>query len=117
MALVSGNSRELVGVSSAFRRMCGLIEKYKDSHASVFISGESGTGKELVARAIHSRGRRAHRRFVALNCAALPEHLMESELFGFSRGAFTGAIRDKPGLVEEASGGTLFLDEIADLPC
>ena len=107
---------ELVGQSPSFQAACLLIEKYKDSTAPVFIGGESGTGKEVVARAIHGRSRRCRNRFVALNCAALPEQLMESELFGYARGSFTGALRDKPGLVEEASGGTLFLDEIGDLP-
>jgi transcriptional regulator with PAS, ATPase and Fis domain len=108
-------SVELVGRSPSFQKACLLIEKYKDSMAPVFVGGESGTGKEVVARAIHARSRRGRNRFVALNCAALPEQLMESELFGHTRGAFTGALRDKPGLVEEASGGTLFLDEIGDL--
>jgi transcriptional regulator with PAS, ATPase and Fis domain len=106
---------ELIGKSKACLHLLTLIEKYKDSTAPVFIGGESGTGKEVVARTIHRRGPRCRSRLVAVNCAALPEHLIESELFGYARGAFTGAIRDKPGLVEEASGGSLFLDEIGDL--
>jgi transcriptional regulator with PAS, ATPase and Fis domain len=106
---------ELIGKSEAFLHLLALIGKFRDSTAPVFIGGESGTGKEVVARSIHRGGPRCRARFVAINCAALPEHLIESELFGYARGAFTGAIRDKPGLVEEASGGTLFLDEIGDL--
>ena len=105
----------LIGKSKAFLHLLVLIEKFKDSTAPVFIGGESGTGKEVVARSLHRSGPRCQSRFVAINCAALPEHLIESELFGYARGAFTGAVRDKPGLVEEASGGTLFLDEIGDL--
>ncbi len=106
---------ELIGHSPSIRKLLFLIEKYKDAHAPVFIGGASGTGKELVARSIHQKSLRSRCRFVAINCAAIPEHLIESELFGFAKGAFTGAVREKPGLVEEASGGTLFLDEIADL--
>jgi len=106
---------ELIGQSKAFLHIKTLIEKFRDSTAPVFIGGESGTGKEVVARSIHRSGPRCRSRFIAINCAALPEHLIESELFGYARGAFTGAVRDKPGLVEEASGGTLFLDEIGDL--
>jgi len=104
-----------VGQSEAFYRMLSLIEKVKDRDAPVFICGESGTGKELVARAIHQRGARKQGKFVAVNCGAIPEFLLESELFGHVRGAFTGAVRDKPGLIEEADGGIFFLDEIADL--
>ncbi len=113
----AGSNRqfELVGESRSFRRIVNLVEKFKESTAPVFIGGESGTGKEVVARAIHFGGSRKEGRFVAVNCAAIPEYLIESELFGFMRGAFTGAARDKPGLVEEASCGTLFLDEIGDL--
>jgi len=96
--------------------MIRLIDRVKNTDAPVFILGESGTGKEMVARQIHFTGRRGRGPFMAVNCGAIPEHLLESEMFGFSRGAFSGAVRDKPGLVEEASGGTLFLDEIGDLP-
>ena len=89
----------LIGKSPAFRRVLALIEKFKGCSAPVFIGGESGTGKEVVARSLHRRGPRSRSRFVAVNCAALPESLIESELFGYARGAFTGAVRDKPGLV------------------
>ena len=91
------------------------MEKVKDIEAPVFIWGESGTGKELVARNIHHRGRRRKGPFVALNCGAIPDNLLESELFGFIRGAFTGAYQNRKGLIEEAHEGTFFLDEIGDL--
>jgi len=105
----------LIGKSEAFIRIQSLIARVKDLDAPVFVSGESGTGKELIARAIHSRGIRCHGQFVAVNCGAIPEHLLESELFGYTRGAFTGALRDKAGLIEEADAGTFFLDEVGDL--
>jgi two-component system response regulator HydG len=106
---------QVIGASPAFRRMMTLVDQVADSAATVLIQGESGTGKELVARAIHERSPRSHRPFVAVNCAALPETLLESELFGYEKGAFTGAVGRKEGRFELASGGTLFLDEVADL--
>jgi DNA-binding NtrC family response regulator len=105
----------MIGVSPAFRRMMTLVQQVADSSATVLIQGESGTGKELVARAIHDRSPRRNGPFVAVNCAALPETLLESELFGYERGAFTGAAGRKEGRFELADGGTLFLDEVADL--
>lgn len=105
----------LVGKGEAFHRLRTLIERIKDRDAPAFICGESGTGKEVVARAIHQTGIRRMGKFVAVNCGAIPDLLLESELFGYARGAFTGAMRNKPGLIEEADGGTFFLDEICDL--
>jgi two-component system response regulator AtoC len=92
-----------------------LIEKLKDVDSNVTITGESGTGKELAARAIHYSGRRSRERFVIINCAAIPENLLEEELFGYKRGSFTGAIQDKKGKIEIADHGTVFLDEIGDM--
>ncbi len=105
----------IIGESQSIRNINNLIDKIKTRDVPVFIWGESGTGKELVARKIHGSSLRKNAQFVAVNCGALPENLLESELFGYTRGAFTGAYRDKPGLIEEASGGTFFLDEIGDL--
>jgi transcriptional regulator with PAS, ATPase and Fis domain len=105
-----------LGDAPSVRGVRAMIERVRDTDAPVFISGESGTGKELAAKTVHETGRRRGGSFVAVNCAAIPEALLESELFGHARGSFTGAIRDKAGLIEEASGGTFFLDEIGDLP-
>lgn len=110
-----GESPILIGRSPAMDALQGQINKVAGTLATILITGESGTGKELVARSIHVRSKRAGRPFVPVNCGAIPESLMESELFGHVRGAFTGAVKDKKGLVEEARGGTLFLDEIADI--
>jgi DNA-binding NtrC family response regulator len=106
----------VVGRSPAMARVFELVRKAARSEANILVVGESGTGKELIARAIHANSPRASRAFVAVDCASLPENLLESELFGHEKGAFTGAVRSKPGLVELAHQGTLFLDEIAELP-
>src|SRR3989344_2014217 len=105
----------IIGKSASFRQVLDLAKRVSSSTANVFISGESGTGKEVIAKAIHSLGNRRKAPFVAINCSAIPENLLESELFGHAKGAFTGAIEKKVGLFEEAEGGTLFLDEIGDL--
>jgi two-component system response regulator HydG len=105
-----------VGNSPKIREVYEIIEKVADTNSNVLVMGESGTGKELVAKAIHERGRRHGKRFVAVNCSAIPQELLESELFGYKKGAFTGAVDDRKGLFEEADGGTLFLDEIGDMP-
>jgi DNA-binding NtrC family response regulator len=105
----------LLGRSAPFERVIELARRVSATDASVFLTGESGTGKEQIAQFIHQHGRRASRPLVAVNCAALPEGLLESEMFGHVQGAFTGAVRDKPGLLEVASGGTLFLDEITEM--
>ncbi|MCP4699197.1 MAG: GAF domain-containing protein [Gammaproteobacteria bacterium] len=106
----------LIGESVSMQQVFRLMEKVLDSGATVFLHGETGTGKELIAAAIHQKSRRGHKAFIAQNCAALPENLLESELFGYKRGAFSGADKDKKGLIEAAHGGTLFLDEIGDMP-
>ncbi|MDA2921211.1 sigma-54 dependent transcriptional regulator, partial [Desulfobacterota bacterium AH_259_B03_O07] len=105
----------IIGRSPELLRVFELIKRVSELNVNVFIVGESGTGKELVARAIHYSGTRRDGPFVAVNCGAIPETLIESELFGYKKGAFTGALRDKKGLSEIANGGTLFLDEIAEL--
>ncbi len=107
---------DIVAFSPAMKRTLSLVERAILSTANVLVEGETGTGKEVIARAIHLNGVRRDRAFVAQNCAALPESLLESELFGVVRGAFTGADRDRKGLFEEAHGGTLFLDEIGEMP-
>jgi two-component system, NtrC family, response regulator len=106
---------EMIGGSEPMQEAYNLIRRAAPTDASVLITGESGTGKELAARALHNHSRRAKAAFIALNCSALPSELIESELFGHVRGAFTGADRDRTGLFEAADGGTLFLDEIGEL--
>jgi DNA-binding NtrC family response regulator len=109
------NGITLLGKSPAFLRTIKLARQVARTDASVFITGESGSGKEVIAQFIHAQSRRAHQSMVAVNCAALPETLLESEMFGHVKGAFTGAIRDKPGLLETANGGTFFLDELTEM--
>ncbi|QEM68188.1 sigma-54-dependent Fis family transcriptional regulator [Geobacter sp. FeAm09] len=106
----------IIGKSARMRELFDMIQKVAPSQSSVLIQGESGTGKELAARAIHACSPRKAKPFVAVNCGAIPESLIESELFGHKKGAFTGAVADRPGLFEQAEGGTLFLDEIGELP-
>jgi two-component system response regulator HydG len=110
------NFGNIIGQSAEIRDILGRIVRIAPTDATVLITGESGTGKELVARAIHANSLRAERPFVSINCAALPETLLESELFGHMRGAFTGAVQTRKGLFEEANGGTFFFDEIAETP-
>ena len=115
----TGGESPLEGVITGSREMlkvCRTVEKVAPSDATVLVLGESGTGKELIARSVHSLGGRSDGRFVAINCAAIPENLLESELFGYEKGAFTGAAKQTPGKIEMAHGGTLFLDEVGDMP-
>jgi DNA-binding NtrC family response regulator len=106
---------EIVGKSDSLQKIFSLVEKVADTNANVLILGESGTGKELIARAVHMSSRRATGPFLAVNCGALPESILESELFGHTKGSFTGAVSDKKGLFRSASGGTIFLDEIGEM--
>jgi len=106
----------MAGQSSAMQQVRTLVDKVARSMAPVLVSGESGTGKELVARAIHEVSVRAGQPFIAVNCSAIPEHLLEAEFFGYRKGAFTGAMEDREGFFQAANGGTLFLDEIGDMP-
>jgi two-component system NtrC family response regulator len=108
--------RAIVGSSPQMEKVFAVVRKVADTEASVLITGESGTGKELIARSIHSNSSRHNAPFIAINCAAIPRDLLESELFGHVKGAFTGAIRDKTGKFQLADGGTLFLDEVGELP-
>jgi transcriptional regulator with GAF, ATPase, and Fis domain len=106
----------LVGTSAPMRKLYGLMDRVKDTDVALLVTGESGTGKEVVARAVHDAGARAKRAFLGVNCGAIPANLLESELFGHVRGAFTGADRDSKGLFREAEGGTILLDEIGEMP-
>jgi two-component system response regulator PilR (NtrC family) len=110
------NFQSFVGESQIMQKVFQLIQRVATSEATALIHGESGTGKELVARALHNGGRRSKGAFVPVNCGAIPENLIESELFGHMKGSFTGAESDHPGMFKQASGGTLFLDEIGELP-
>ncbi|HTJ92535.1 MAG TPA: sigma-54 dependent transcriptional regulator [Pararobbsia sp.] len=115
-SVAASGDDEMVGTCDAMQQLFRTIRKLGNTDASVFIAGESGTGKELTALAIHERSERRKAPFVPINCGAIPHHLLQSELFGYERGAFTGANQRKIGRVESANGGTLFLDEIGDLP-
>jgi two-component system NtrC family response regulator len=106
----------IIATSEPMMKVCRMIEKVAPADVTVLVLGESGTGKELLARAVHTLSPRKDGKFVAINCAAIPENLLESELYGYERGAFTGAVKTTPGKIELASGGTLFLDEIGDMP-
>ena len=114
--LPNTTSTEMVGASAALKRVQRLVEVVAPTDATVLILGETGTGKELVARAVHRMSPRKHLPFITLNCAAIPTGLLESELFGYERGAFTGALQQKIGRFEMAHRGTLFLDEVGDIP-
>jgi two-component system NtrC family response regulator len=115
-SLASSPIQGVIANDPGMLRVCRLVERIANSDVTVLILGESGTGKELVAQALHDLSQRRKQRFVAINCAAIPEQLLESELFGHEKGSFTGALKTTPGKVEVANGGTLFLDEIGDMP-
>ncbi len=110
-----GNGRKIIGKGKEMHKVFGMIEKVKDIGSNILLRGESGTGKELVAKEIHYGGKRKHKPFEAVNCAAIPKNLLESELFGHVRGAFTGAVNNKQGMFSAAADGTIFLDEIAEM--
>ena len=116
MQRAPGMLPELVGSSAPMQELAGLIRMVAPRSTTVLIEGETGTGKEVVARALHRLSLRAARPFAVLNCAAIPEALLEAELFGHTRGAFTGAVQSRTGRIEAADGGTLFLDEIGEMP-
>jgi two-component system, NtrC family, response regulator PilR len=107
---------DIIGESSGLKDVFDVVQKVADTNITVLISGESGTGKELIARSIHFNSKRSSKPFLAVNCGALPESLLESELFGHTKGSFTGAVTDKKGLFRSAEGGTVFLDEIGEMP-
>lgn len=111
-----GDEGDPIAASPGFRRCLELAKRVAETDASVFITGETGVGKEVIAQYIHTHSRRRSRQMIAVNCAALPEGLLESEMFGHVKGAFTGAVKDKPGLLESAHGGTMFLDELTEMP-
>jgi two-component system NtrC family response regulator len=115
-AVTSAGSSGIITRDPDMQKVCRTVEKVASTSATVMLLGESGTGKELLARALHTSSNRRVGRFVAINCAAIPDNLLESELFGYEKGAFTGAAKQTPGKIEVADGGTLFLDEIGDLP-
>src|SRR6202008_4147863 len=115
LAAGANDSRDLVYRDEAMGKVIKLAQQIAGSDASVMVTGESGTGKEVLARYVHSRSNRAKRPFISINCAAIPEHLLESELFGHEKGAFTGAVARRIGKFEEATGGTLLLDEISEM--
>ncbi|MDW5288495.1 sigma-54 dependent transcriptional regulator [Formosa sp. PL04] len=114
--LIDGKYGEIIGQSEGIRHVIQLIERVKNNKATVFISGESGTGKELVARSIHYQGQFSRAPFIAVNCGGIPENLLEAELFGYVKGAFTGADTNRNGFFQAANGGTIFLDEIGNAP-
>src|SRR5260221_8176586 len=107
---------DIVGYSESLRKVLRQVAKIAPSDSTVLILGETGTGKELIARALHKRSRRAERAFIGVSCAAIPASLISSELFGYEKGAFTGATQRRIGRFESANGGTIFLDEVGDLP-
>lgn len=109
------NNAVLSGQSVAMKKVLRMVERLSSTNSRVLITGENGTGKELLARMLHSSSKRAHEAFVAVNCAAIPFELIESELFGYEKGAFTGAVKQHKGKFEQADGGTLFLDEVGDM--